>query len=340
MKSLLINILLLNLLFSQFLWDNNGVPILQSTNKTFNHESITFGSSNEAIIVWTDLRNGDADIYAQKINSEGHKLWDLHSNLGFLQDDISDGLPITNSPLFQMDPKITINGNGGAYILFKHEFSTNEYQLRLQQISSDGELLFPENGILISEQFLNYKLIEDGTGGVFIIWKETSDENSPILITNVNTNGEMISPNYVTTLPSESQSYQLELIESGLAGITWTATNSIYSSSIFLNIINLSCNSILPISEGIIAIESTDPLSNPNICKVNNEQFAISWQKENNYGLFLKYFDFSGNPLNEIITINANENKIYHYKIIGDNFGTYVIFVKNEYSIIQIINVF
>lgn len=65
-----------------------NLPICTQTNEQVNPLVISDGYGG-AIILWEDLRDGDKDLYAQRVSQDGQKLWQ------------ENGIPIvTTSPTF------------------------------------------------------------------------------------------------------------------------------------------------------------------------------------------------------------------------------------------------
>ena len=57
------------------LWQKEGIPVCVHSAIKTDMRAISDGEGN-TIVVWEDWRNGNQDIYAQKINVSGHPMWD------------------------------------------------------------------------------------------------------------------------------------------------------------------------------------------------------------------------------------------------------------------------
>jgi len=81
-------------------WVDGGKAVSINPGNQFNHKIIQDEESG-CIVVWEDYRNGNSDIYAQRVDSSGNILWD------------SAGVAISVLPLDQEDPQIVSDGSGG-----------------------------------------------------------------------------------------------------------------------------------------------------------------------------------------------------------------------------------
>ncbi len=100
-----------------------GIPRVVSDNE------------NGIIIVWQIYENFINDqIYAQRINPDGKKLWK------------EDGISICIDDGIQKNHSIVEDGSGGAIVVWRDERDIYA-DLYMQRISSDGKVLWQENGI-------------------------------------------------------------------------------------------------------------------------------------------------------------------------------------------------
>ena len=69
-------LLCINLLFSQFDWQDNGVPVRQGIHIEWQRTG-DVGNDGEMIFAWSDTRYGGRDVYAQKIDQDGNNMWEV-----------------------------------------------------------------------------------------------------------------------------------------------------------------------------------------------------------------------------------------------------------------------
>lgn len=141
-----------------------SAPICEAPETQWNMRMVPDGSGG-AIIVWEDYRNGDANIYAQKINENGEPKWVP-----------TDGVVVCDDAAHQAYPVIVGDGSGGAIIAWQdnRNGADNIYALR---ISSAGEThsAWTDNGVPLSTSPASQSypdIVSDGNGGAVIVWQE------------------------------------------------------------------------------------------------------------------------------------------------------------------------
>lgn len=150
--------------------DSNGVPQWTTdgviiTNGLTNQKNpkIVNDNAGGAIIVWEDSVNFYFDIYAQRINSTGTVVW------------TTNGVAICTSPNTQNNPKLDINGFGGAIITWQDKRTTFDYDIYAQNINSTGTVLWPVNGVAVCNAVNtqnNPRIEPDGANGAVIAWTD------------------------------------------------------------------------------------------------------------------------------------------------------------------------
>ena len=96
----------ISLIFSQFNWQENGLPFRQGEHIEWQRTGSIAGDGS-LIISWSDTRNGIRDLYAQKIDNDGNYLWGV------------GGAIVSDYDGRQEDPLLVSDGSGGAYIIWR-----------------------------------------------------------------------------------------------------------------------------------------------------------------------------------------------------------------------------
>ncbi len=150
---------------SRAAWREGGVPVCIESTSPQIQPAICEDGQGGAIVVWWDYRNGeDPDLYAQRIDADGHPLW------------LRNGVPICVQPGSQYAAAIVSNGAGGAVIAW-HDDRSCEYcwDIYAQQIDSDGNSRWTVDGVLVcgAGEYQTYpEIVTDGHHGAIIAWAD------------------------------------------------------------------------------------------------------------------------------------------------------------------------
>jgi len=140
-------------------WQENGVPICLAQGDQYDYSVMSNGTDG-MLITWHDQRDGNWDIYAQKLDASGNAEW------------AKDGLPVCVESGDQFNPNMTVDGAGGIIITWwdKREFYADIYA---QRIDPDGNFLWTEKGAAIclapATQQDSYP-VNSGVGNAIIVW--------------------------------------------------------------------------------------------------------------------------------------------------------------------------
>jgi hypothetical protein len=152
-------------------WAKDGSQICRSYGNQNFPQAIGDGAGG-AIVVWQDYRNGNTDIYAQRISATGEQLWG------------DFGKAVCTAEASQLAPEITTDGQGGAIITwFDYRGGTGE-DIFAQRLDSQGQALWEKDGVSVcaapGTQWYP-KVVKDGAGGAIIAWTDgrasSSDNN-------------------------------------------------------------------------------------------------------------------------------------------------------------------
>lgn len=143
-------------------WTGNGVAVCKATEYQ-EYPQIASDGSGGAIITWIDRRHLEYDIYAQRINANGTRMW------------TANGEPICEVSRYQAFPQIISDGSGGAIITWNDIVEYN-WNVHAQRVGEDGLVLWARNGIPICMAYGEQRypqITSDGSGGAIIAWKES-----------------------------------------------------------------------------------------------------------------------------------------------------------------------
>ncbi|HEU4929336.1 MAG TPA: T9SS type A sorting domain-containing protein [Candidatus Krumholzibacteria bacterium] len=160
-------------------WPLNGEEIAIVTgNQSF--PVITRDAAGGAIIVWSDTRNGDSDIYAQRIDASGAVQW------------TTNGVAVSTMGGAQYAPMIIPDGSGGAIIVFSH--ASGQSDIFAQRIDAAGVTQWAPGGVpvclAIEDQF-DARITSDGAGGAIVTWYDWRDGQWDIYAQRIDASGSV-----------------------------------------------------------------------------------------------------------------------------------------------------
>lgn len=161
------------------LWDSGGVRICPY-NSYQNYPEIITDSSGGGIIVWEDERNGNKDIYAQRINSEGVSQWTPNGVV--IRDTIND----------QMSHIIVSDNHGGGIIVWVDNRNGN-WDIYAQHVDNDGNtgIMKINNTYAIENNILD---VSNKNNTISIVYELAKQGNIQLNIYNIS--GQLIKTLY------------------------------------------------------------------------------------------------------------------------------------------------
>lgn len=142
-------------------WTASGVAVCSdATNQTA--PAMVEDGTGGVIIAWNDWRNGNRDIYAQKIDSTGAVKW------------AANGVAVIAKANHQQDAKLISDGTGGAIVVWQ-DSANGLWDIYAQRISAAGSLNWVAAGISVcssADAQINPRIETDGVGGAVIVWQD------------------------------------------------------------------------------------------------------------------------------------------------------------------------
>ncbi|HHS14371.1 MAG TPA: T9SS type A sorting domain-containing protein [bacterium] len=139
------------------LWSADGIEICTYSDHQLS--PVITQSDTLFIIAWQDNRNGNSDVYAQALSSEGVPLWS------------HQGIPVCTELGTQMQLSICPGPQGGAILTWSD--NRNMYDIYAQALSADGSPQWQTGGMpVIAYEGYQYQpqALSNGAGGAFVIW--------------------------------------------------------------------------------------------------------------------------------------------------------------------------
>ena len=148
-------------------WIFNGMPVCRALGAQ-ETPCICPDEAGGAYICWVDSRNGNLDVYLQRIGIDGMPLWALN------------GIAVTTNTQDQFEPVIMPDGSGGLIVVWTdgRNAAIQGYNIYAQRFDSDGNNLWNAGGNAVCD-FDHYQgepsAAPDGEGGVFVVWRDGRD---------------------------------------------------------------------------------------------------------------------------------------------------------------------
>jgi len=162
-------------------WAENGIPISTAAGDQTVPFIVPDGAGG-AIIVWEDYRDGQYDIYAQRVTADGDTLW------------AADGMPIDTSAGDQSSMDVVPDGSGGAIIVWD-DTRNGDWEIYGRRIDSNGDFVWGPDAILIRGMFgyaYNPKLGALPGGGACVAWADYRNGWLDIYAQKIGSDGSML----------------------------------------------------------------------------------------------------------------------------------------------------
>ena len=101
------------------------------------YPQIVSDSTGGAIIGWSDERNGNSDIYAQRVDASGNVQW------------MTNGVPISNAATNEYGPFAVSDGSHGAILVWENVRDESDRDIFAQRVNSSGESQWGAGGVAV-----------------------------------------------------------------------------------------------------------------------------------------------------------------------------------------------
>jgi len=159
-------------------WTIDGVALCAAIGDQQNPSIVSDGAGG-AIVTWNDNRNGNDDIYAQRVNVSGVVQW------------VGNGAALCAAMKDQQHPTIVSDGAGGAIVTWDDKRSGSD-DIYARRVNASGAVQWTTDGVAVcaatGDQRIP-KIASDGAGGAIVTWHDGRDWAWDVYAQRVNASG-------------------------------------------------------------------------------------------------------------------------------------------------------
>jgi hypothetical protein len=150
------------------MWYTDGISVCTASQYQESPQIVSDGSGG-AIVAWADKRDGNYDIYAQRIDAKGNTLWD------------TNGVAVCTALNAQESPQLAPDGSGGAIVTWE-DIRSGDDDIYAQWVDADGNAMWKTDGVRLcgaSDDQRQPQTASDESGGAIVAWRDArgSDED-------------------------------------------------------------------------------------------------------------------------------------------------------------------
>ncbi|RPH92386.1 hypothetical protein EHM69_12870, partial [candidate division KSB1 bacterium] len=272
------------------LWDSCGVPIRQGYHIPLTPVAVT-NDAGFTIVVWSDMRTGDRDIYAQLYNSAGVAQW------------AAGGVVVSNGPKSQRDPAV-YPVNGGwiiAWIDDRNDTSgTRQYSdVWAQKLNANGQRIWSANdftGICVDHSpstNMDQSVHITGSGDRAIIaWIDGNIVKSQ----GIDDNGNVLWPQPLTMTTTVYDWGGLAASSDSFGNMFLAWTDRLIPDSYLIYAAKITPEGQLPWGPGHVRLSTvSNRQSDMSICSDGISGCYVSWATSTR-DIFVQYLNADGQP--------------------------------------------
>ena len=313
------------------LWESDGKAIINNSGGQFDPKVIR-DKNNGTYLIWRTTQNlfQDYTLHANRINSDGNKLW------GSSNITIQSGLGTTISP------SICVNDSFDLLITWQLALTgiPNSVDIYCQKINPDGVANWNSNGLLIcstsGRSVVGSKIADDKNGGAYICWSDNRNNVSDfeIYAQHVRQNGTVSwTENGIPICTNTGAQNVIEIIpdNDGELMIFWEDIQET-SYSIYAQRIDSTGNKLLD-PEGKLVYVTTFPFSNIDFITDKNDEIFFLWSNSDK-NIYAQKIDYNGNLIwsSETAICATQTSTSYLTAIKSNNNGVILSWLDNRNS--------
>jgi hypothetical protein len=184
-------------------WGDYGVAVC-TADSSQTYPAITCDSAGNSVIAWEDVRNGEYDVYAQRLDNTGLPLWQLN---GIAVCDTNDAQGFT-AVIVATDTTIIVSWS---------DKRSGNWDVYAQSLNATGLALWTFQGIPICDTVNDQRdarPIPDGKGGAVFCWVDERTGFKNIYAQCLDSNGQRLWANQGVQICNTDSAYWYQRIVS------------------------------------------------------------------------------------------------------------------------------
>ncbi len=302
----LIAILISVSLSAQIGWEAAGKPIRNGVNIEW-FRAGTPTNDNDVVYVWSDTRNGDRDVWAQKVSANGDLLW-------------GEGGKLINGEVNRQEDIVVINSQNSiitAWVDYRNEDAGDIYA---QKLDYDGNIQWTSAGLplcTVPDTQISLNIVSDEQGGAYIIWIDHRNGNNDIYGVHLNSDGTLANGweqngNPIVQEPGSQTGHTFWEDGQGGAILVWTDQQDQNDNNLYAQRIAPD-GTLLWGQHGIAITTAPGNQTNPKIAPDGTGNFIVTWMDKriptNNGDIYAQRINLNGEKLwtNDLLIYGDND---------------------------------
>ncbi|NQU05829.1 MAG: T9SS type A sorting domain-containing protein [Calditrichaeota bacterium] len=211
----------------EFVWEENGRTIVDGFGGYAGRLKLLSRGNGEFVLLWSDGRLGGSGSYPfiQYCRDNGNEVEIL------LQKDGQQVFGGTLGGSAYHDA--ALSDDGSVFVVWRDRRIHQLYSIYAQKLSEEGELLWGESGIRVSEEDPNFekyrpKFCSDGDGGIYVVWHSETDDyyyDYDLFMQHIDADGNRLWEEDIRLTNREMADRVEEIIPDGDGGVVlvWVA---------------------------------------------------------------------------------------------------------------------
>ena len=304
----------------EFHWEIGGVALCPGMESWQQYPLIISDNLGGAIVIWSDYRNGNYDLFAQKIDEHGNIQWS------------TEGVVICTAPSDEYNCLSCAHDGAGGVIVTWWDMREGSgiRHIYAQRISANGVVEWAVDGIPIcpaADDVGLPEIVSDGDGGAIIFWTDsrTTSIYSSFYGQRINGDGEIQWLLDGLNIPISAPTYYKAIPDDKGGAFITTQTGSSPDQDIYVSRIDSS--GTLVWNAGCCSITAAQIQS--VIASDKNDGVVVMWQdrRDGMDDIFAQRFDTEGNALwsNNGISVCRAPDVQNYIQIVSDAEGSSMV---------------